>query len=189
MIAVCTRHPDCAVTHDDATVCPVCVLVDDATHRADNATRQLEHILATLAPLASFLVRPTAPTETPGQTGAIRVTITRDPEPTVDPEPSVEDQIVARVTTDPVDGLSVEQAVTSMVEAHGIRAAKNAYRRHTGESANRAWSAADLAFAWADRLFPTEPAEEPALQSVQPDPDENVVEEPEPTATDDGFPF
>jgi len=197
MIAVCTRHPDCAVTHDDARVCPVCVAIDDATDRADNATNQLDQARVLMAPLVALLfpsVVGFTPTESPRPTGGeVKVTITRDPEPTPTPGPDIEDVIVARVTTEPTSRPQAEELICVLADAHGIRAVKNAYRQHVGESANRSWSAADLAFAWADRLFPIEPTASAAPTAPdtwvsapveQPDPDENVTEEPETTERD-----
>ncbi|HAM55159.1 MAG TPA: hypothetical protein DCQ64_07035 [Candidatus Rokubacteria bacterium] len=126
-------------------------------------------------------------------TGEVRVTITTDPEPAAGPDPSIGDVIVHRVTTEPTSRPQAEELICVLADAHGIRAVKNAYRQHVGESANRSWSAADLAFAWADRLFPIEPTAGAAPTAPdtwvsapveQPDPDENVTEEPEPTERD-----
>jgi len=186
-ITVCTLHPDCAVTHDDATVCPVCVAIDNAADRTDNAADMLDQARVLMAPLVALLfpsVDRFTPAETPRPTGEVKVTITTEPEPVADPGPSrkeIRDECLAleaRLSPADINAIRLRYGPPAV----GVNISKQRGRVPDYTSYRDALRSAVATLETAPR--PTAPTEEPTFQSVQPDPDENVVEEPEPTERD-----
>ena len=176
----CPKHPHAIVSIDEGFPCPVCFLLDSQREQIDAllATEAgLRHTLANVRYMATAMVTEvdaTGSIEAVRPTGEVRVTITTDPEPAAGPDPSIGDVIVHRVTTEPTSRPQAEELICALADTHGIRAVKTAYRWHVGEPANRSWSAADLASAWADRLFPAT-AEPEATAEAEP------IVEPGPT--------
>jgi len=200
----CPKHPHAIVSIDEGFPCPVCFLLDSQREQIDALLATdagLRHTLATVRYMASAMVTEvdeTKPIETvrpTGEVGEVKVTITADPEPAAGPDPSIGDVIVHRVTTEPTSRPQAEDLICALADTHGIRAVKTAYRWHVGKPADRSWSAADLAFAWAERLFPATAKPEATAEAepaVGPEPaveQEEATGEEEPAArlTESGY--
>lgn len=162
MPSTCPHHLSAVVVHDGET-CPICE--DLGALRFDRArlARLVDAITGHVGSLAQLLVLPEAP---PVEGTAPVPTPTTEPTPDADED--LPDEKTARGLVHVLEAESYHQchaAIRNVATLNGIRAAKNSYREATGNRAERAWTADDLADAWALLRFPAgAPAEVEAVE-------------------------